>query len=235
MKAILGGKGANLAEMTNIGVPVPPGFTMTCELCALYLRDSTYPAELRDEVAINMKRLEAVSGKRFGDPENPLLVSVRSGAGVSMPGMMETILNLGLNDETVEGLARNSGNARFAFDSYRRFLQMYGDVVLNVPIQKFEHLLEAKRLTQGVVNDSDLNEESLRKLVEEYKLLVRQAAGCDFPMDPTEQLWGATEAVWRSWMLKKAVDYRRVNGIPDDVGTAVNIVAMVFGDRKSVV
>ena len=230
MKAILGGKGANLAEMTNIGVPVPPGFTMTCELCALYLRDSTYPAELRAEVANNLKRLEEVSGKRFGDPENPLLVSVRSGAGVSMPGMMETILNLGLNDETVEGLARNSGSARFAFDSYRRFLQMYGDVVLSVPIQKFEHLLEAKRLTQGVANDSDLNEQSLRKLVEEYKLLVRHAAGCDFPMDPTEQLWGATEAVWRSWMLKKAVDYRRVNAIPDDVGTAVNVVAMVFGN-----
>ena len=230
MKAILGGKGANLAEMTNIGVPVPPGFTMTCELCALYLRDATYPQELRDEVAVNLQRLEAVSGKQFGDVQNPLLVSVRSGGAVSMPGMMETILNLGLNDKTVEGLARNSGNARFAFDSYRRFLQMYGDVVIGVPIQKFEHLLEAKRLTQGVVNDSDLNEESLRKLVEEYKLLVKHAAGCEFPMDPTEQLWGATEAVWRSWMLKKAVDYRRVNGIPDAIGTAVNVVAMVFGN-----
>ncbi len=233
MKAILGGKGANLAEMTNIGVPVPPGFTMTCELCAIYLRDQTYPQELRTEVAANLTRLEQVSGKRFGDKENPLLVSVRSGGAVSMPGMMETILNLGLNDETVEGLARNSGNARFAFDSYRRFLQMYGDVVLNVPIQKFEHLLEAKRLTQGVEVDSDLSEASLRTLVDEYKLLVRHAAGLDFPMDPVEQLWGATEAVWRSWMLKKAVDYRRVNGIPDDIGTAVNVVAMVFGNMGS--
>jgi len=230
MKATLGGKGANLAEMTNIGVPVPPGFTMTCELCAIYLRDQTYPQELRDEVAVNLARLEEVSGKRFGDPENPLLVSVRSGGAVSMPGMMETILNLGLNDITVEGLARNSGNARFAFDSYRRFLQMYGDVVLNVSIHKFEHLLEAKRLTQGVENDSDLNETSLRALVEEYKLLVRHAVGQEFPMDPVEQMWGATEAVWRSWMLKKAVDYRRVNGIPDDIGTAVNVVAMVFGN-----
>ena len=230
MKAMLGGKGANLAEMTNIGVPVPPGFTMTCELCALYLRDSTYPQELRDEVAVNLRRLEQVSGKRFGDEKNPLLVSVRSGGAVSMPGMMETILNLGLNDDTVEGLARKSGNARFAFDSYRRFLQMYGDVVLGVPIQKFEHLLEAKRLTQGVANDSDLSELSLRKLVDEYKLLVKHAAGRDFPLDPIEQLWGATEAVWRSWMLKKAVDYRRVNGIPDDIGTAVNVVAMVFGN-----
>ncbi|MBC7841505.1 MAG: pyruvate, phosphate dikinase [Gemmatimonadaceae bacterium] len=230
MKALLGGKGANLAEMTNIGVPVPPGFTMTCELCAIYLKQQTYPQELRDEVAINLQRLEEVSGKAFGDAENPLLVSVRSGGAVSMPGMMETILNLVLNDITVEGLARNSGNARFAFDSYRRFLQMYGDVVLNVPIQKFEHLLEAKRLTQGVINDSDLNEKSLRTLVEEYKLLVRHAVGREFPMDPVEQLWGATEAVWRSWMLKKAVDYRRVNGIPDDIGTAVNVVAMVFGN-----
>ncbi len=233
MKAILGGKGANLAEMTNIGVPVPPGFTMTCELCAIYLRDQSYPEQLRTEVATNLIRLEEVSGKRFGDKENPLLVSVRSGGAVSMPGMMETILNLGLNDETVEGLARNSGNARFAFDSYRRFLQMYGDVVLNVPIQKFEHLLEAKRLTQGVEVDSDLSEASLRALVAEYKLLVRHTAGIDFPMDPIEQLWGATEAVWRSWMLKKAVDYRRVNGIPDDIGTAVNVVAMVFGNMGS--
>ena len=230
MKTTLGGKGANLAEMTNIGVPVPPGFTMTCDLCAIYLRDQTYPQELRDEVAVNLARLEEVSGKRFGDPENPLLVSVRSGGAVSMPGMMETILNLGLNDITVEGLARNSGSARFAFDSYRRFLQMYGDVVLNVSIQRFEHLLEAKRLTQGVENDSDLNEASLRALCEEYKLLVRHAVGQEFPMDPVEQMWGATEAVWRSWMLKKAVDYRRVNGIPDDIGTAVNVVAMVFGN-----
>ena len=230
MKTTLGGKGANLAEMTNIGVPVPPGFTMTCDLCAIYLREQTYPQELRDEVAVNLARLEEVSGKRFGDPENPLLVSVRSGGAVSMPGMMETILNLGLNDITVEGLARNSGSARFAFDSYRRFLQMYGDVVLNVSIQRFEHLLEAKRLTQGVENDSDLNEASLRALCEEYKLLVRHAVGQEFPMDPVEQMWGATEAVWRSWMLKKAVDYRRVNGIPDDIGTAVNVVAMVFGN-----
>jgi len=233
MKAILGGKGANLAEMTNIGVPVPPGFTMTCELCAIYLREQTYPEKLRTEVATNLTRLEQVSGKRFGDKENPLLVSVRSGGAVSMPGMMETILNLGLNDETVEGLARNSGSARFAFDSYRRFLQMYGDVVLNVPIQKFEHLLEAKRLTQGVEVDSDLSEASLRVLVDEYKLLVRHAAGREFPMDPVDQLWGATEAVWRSWMLKKAVDYRRVNGIPDDIGTAVSVVAMVFGNMGS--
>ena len=230
MKAILGGKGANLAEMTNIGVPVPPGFTMTCELCSLYLRSGTYPAELRDEVARNIERLEGVTGKRFGDAQNPLLVSVRSGGAVSMPGMMETILNLGLNDESVEGLARNSGNPRFAFDSYRRFLQMYGDVVLDVPMHRFESLLENKKLMQGVKHDSELDEASLRALVDEYKVLVRRDKGHDFPMDPVEQLWGATEAVWRSWMLKKAVDYRRVNGIADEVGTAVNVVSMVFGN-----
>jgi pyruvate, orthophosphate dikinase len=230
MRTVLGGKGANLAEMTNIGVPVPPGFTIACELCAIYLEDQSYPPSLRDEVARNLARLEEVSGKRFGDRDNPLLVSVRSGGTVSMPGMMETILNLGLNDQTVEGLARHSGNARFAFDSYRRFLQMYGDVVLNVPMQKFEHLLETKRLMQGVENDSDLNESALRALVDEYKILVQRTVGTEFPMDPVEQLWGATEAVWRSWMLKKAIDYRRVNGIPDDVGTAVNVVAMVFGN-----
>ena len=230
MKAILGGKGANLAEMTNIGVPVPPGFTIACELCATYLKSAGYPEELRDEVARNLRRLEEATGKRFGDPADPLLVSVRSGAPVSMPGMMETILNLGLNDTTVEGLARASGNARFAFDSYRRFLQMYGDVVLGVPAQKFEHLLEAKRLTEGVEHDSQLSEGALRALVEEYKALVRHATGQEFPLDPIVQLWGATEAVWKSWTLKKAIDYRRVNGIADDVGTAVNVVAMVFGN-----
>ncbi len=230
MKSVLGGKGANLAEMTNIGVPVPPGFTIACELCAQYLREARYPGELVEEVSRNLKRLEEATGKKFGDPDNPLLVSVRSGAPVSMPGMMETILNLGLNDRTVEGLARASGNARFAFDSYRRFLQMYGDVVMGVPVQKFEHLLEAKRLTEGVELDSELGEQALRVLVDEYKLLVKHATGIEFPLDPAVQLWGAVEAVWKSWTLKKANDYRRVNGIPDDVGTAVNIVSMVFGN-----
>ena len=230
MKAVLGGKGANLAEMTNIGVPVPPGFTIGCELCAHYLRSHAYPDDLRPEVERNMRRLEEATGKKFGDPANPLLVSVRSGAPVSMPGMMETILNLGLNDRTVEGLATASGSARFAFDSYRRFLQMYGDVVMGVPVQKFEHLLEAKRLTEGVEVDSELSEHALRLLVDEYKLLVKHATGIEFPLDPMVQLWGAIEAVWKSWTLKKANDYRRVNGIPDDVGTAVNIVSMVFGN-----
>ncbi|MHB1071686.1 MAG: pyruvate, phosphate dikinase [Gemmatimonadaceae bacterium] len=230
MKALLGGKGANLAEMTNLGVPVPPGFTIAASVCVEYLRTGTFSDALRDEVTAALTRLEEVAGKGFGDPQNPLLVSVRSGAAVSMPGMMETILNLGLNDRTVLGLAQASGNARFAYDSYRRFIQMYGDVVLDVPHHQFEHLLSAKRLTAGVDTDAELGEETLRNLVEEYKALVRTVTGRDFPMDPREQLWGAIEAVWKSWTLKKAVDYRRVNGIPESLGTGVNIVSMVFGN-----
>jgi pyruvate,orthophosphate dikinase len=230
MKAILGGKGANLAEMTNLGVPVPPGFTIACEACMAYLRDGAVPDQLREDVERNLARLEEASGKRFGDPANPLLVSVRSGAPVSMPGMMETILNLGLNDDTVQGLARASGNARFAWDSYRRFMQMYGDVVLGVDHHKFEQLLGAMRLTSGVEHDSQLTEEQLHRLVGEYAALVRGTTGADFPMDPVTQLWGAIEAVWKSWTLKKARDYRKHNGIADDLGTAVNVVSMVFGN-----
>jgi pyruvate,orthophosphate dikinase len=230
MKRELGGKGANLAEMTNLGVPVPPGFTIACSVCMDYLREGTIPDALKAEVTAALRRLESTTGKKFGDPKSPLLVSVRSGAAVSMPGMMETILNLGLNDRTVIGLAQQSGNARFAYDSYRRFIQMYGDVVLGVPFHSFEHLLAARRLTSGAAEDSDLSEETLRNLVEEYKALVRARGGREFPMDPETQLWGAIEAVWKSWTLKKAVDYRRVNGIADDLGTGVNVVSMVFGN-----
>ena len=230
MKTLLGGKGANLAEMTNLGVPVPPGFTIACHVCIDYLREGRFPDSLREEVTRNVQRLEEVTGRGLGDPRNPLLVSVRSGAPVSMPGMMETILNLGLNDRTVQALATQSGSARFAYDSYRRFIQMYGDVVLGVPSQDFEHLLRAKRLTAGVESDSQLDEEVLRNLVEEYKALVRNRTGSPFPMDPAIQLWGAIEAVWRSWTLKKAVDYRKHASIPETMGTAVNIVAMVFGN-----
>src|SRR5215216_5556880 len=197
MKAVLGGKGANLAEMTNLGVPVPPGFTIACQLCVAYLERGGYPDELRPEVEQNLRRLEEVTGRRFGDPADPLLVSVRSGAPVSMPGMMETILNLGLNDRTVLGLAKQSGNARFAYDSFRRFIQMYGDVVLGVPFHSFEQLLAAKRLTSGAKEDSELAEETLRNLVEEYKALVQAHTGADFPMNPEKQLWGAIEAVWK--------------------------------------
>lgn len=230
MKAVLGGKGANLAEMVNLGVPVPPGFTIACSVCVEYLKTRTIDDSLRDEVARNLVQLEKTTSRRFGDPASPLLVSVRSGAPVSMPGMMETILNLGLNDRTVVGLAQQSGSARFAYDSYRRFIQMYGDVVLGVPINQFEHLLKSKRMTSGVETDAELSEDTLRNLVEEYKQLVRATTGQDFPMDPREQLWGAIEAVWKSWTLKKAVDYRRANRIDETLGTAVNIVAMVFGN-----
>ncbi len=230
MRLALGGKGANLAEMTNLGVPVPPGFTIACSECISYLRLGTFSEDLRAEVERNVAQLEEISGKKFGDPKNPLLVSVRSGASVSMPGMMETILNLGLNDRTVVSLARASGSARFAYDSYRRFIQMYADVVLGVPSSDFEHLLTSKRMTAGVETDAELSEDALRNLTEEFKAIVRNRTGTPFPTDPSEQLWGAIEAVWRSWTLKKARDYRRVNAIPESLGTGVNIVAMVFGN-----
>jgi pyruvate,orthophosphate dikinase len=230
MRDVLGGKGANLAEMTNLGVPVPPGFTIACSACIDYLRDGGVPPSLRDEVAGSIRRLEEATNRGFGNTTSPLLVSVRSGSPVSMPGMMETILNLGLNDRTVVALARESGSARFAYDSYRRFIQMYADVVLGVPSQSFEHLLRAKRMTEGVETDAELGETALRNLVEEYKAIVRNATGEAFPMEPDVQLWGAIEAVWKSWTLKKAVDYRRVNGIADTLGTAVNVMAMVFGN-----
>lgn len=230
MKVLLGGKGANLAEMTNLGVPVPPGFTIAADQCIAFLNRAHVSDDLRAEVAASLERLEQVSGKRFGDASNPLLVSVRSGASVSMPGMMETILNLGLNDQTVEGLSSASDNPRFAFDSYRRFLQMYADVVMEVPAVRFEQLLSAKRMANGVSTDAELSADALRALVHEYKQLIRMTAGKEFPMDPREQLWGAIEAVWKSWTLKKAVDYRKVNGISHTLGTGVNIVSMVFGN-----
>ncbi len=230
MKKVLGGKGANLAEMTNLGVPVPQGFTIACSECIEFLQNGKYTDKLRAEVEGNIARLEQATGKRLGDPKNPLLVSVRSGAAVSMPGMMDTILNLGLNDRTAVGLATQSNNPRFAYDSYRRFIQMYSDVVLGVPNSNFEHLLRARRLTSGVETDADLSEDVLRNLVEEYKALVRNKTGAEFPTNPVVQLWGAMEAVWKSWTLKKARDYRKVNGIPEDLGTGVNVVAMVFGN-----
>ena len=227
---LLGGKGANLAEMTNLGIPVPPGFTIACPLCDVYLATGAIPSGLHDEVERSLTRLEETADRRFGDPGNPLLVSVRSGARVSMPGMMDTILNLGLNDETVRGLAKLSGSERFAYDSYRRLLQMYGSVVLGVPMQDFEHLLTAKRLTSGVQSDAQLPAEAVKALSEEYQTLIQVTTGAPFPTDLRKQLWGAIEAVWKSWRLKKAQDYRRVNQIAETPGTAVNIVAMVFGN-----
>ncbi len=230
MTSVLGGKGANLAEMTNLGVPVPSGFTIACSECIEYLSSGKYSDRLRAEVEGNVARLEKDTGKKLGDPRNPLLVSVRSGAPISMPGMMETILNLGLNDRAVLALAEQSNNPRFAYDSYRRFIQMYSSVVLGVSGHDFEHLLKAKRMTAGAATDTELGENDLRNLTEEYKALVRNRTGADFPRDPIVQLWGAIEAVWKSWTLKKAKDYRKVNNIPEDLGTAVSVVSMVFGN-----
>ncbi len=230
MKDLLGGKGANLAEMVRIGVPVPPGFTITTEACRHYLRHGGHPEGLRQEVERNLRDVEEVTGKTFGGGENPLLVSVRSGAAASMPGMMETILNLGLNEETVEALARNAGNERFAYDCYRRFVQMYGDVVLGVPAEHFEELIAQAKLQREVELDTELDADALRELVAKFKMLVEESAGVTFPDDPEEQLWGAIEAVFRSWNVPRARAYRRVHGLPDDLGTAVNICTMVYGN-----
>ncbi|HUP90538.1 MAG TPA: PEP/pyruvate-binding domain-containing protein, partial [Longimicrobiales bacterium] len=229
-KAVLGGKGAGLAEMVRIGIPVPPGFTITTEVCRTYLKTKTYPDKVREQVASNLRRLQVDTGKKFGGAENPLLVSVRSGAPVSMPGMMETILNLGLNDTTVEALARASENPRFAYDSYRRFIQMYSDVVLGVPHHDFEAILTNRKGHRGVKEDTDLDEDDLRSVVQEYKQLVKERTGAAFPEDPETQLWGAIEAVFRSWNIDRAVAYRKMNGISDEVGTAVSVCSMAYGN-----
>jgi pyruvate, orthophosphate dikinase len=230
MRDILGGKGAGLAEMANLGLPVPPGFTISAKLCIAYLEQGTFPDHLREEVDRHLKQLERAAKKRFGDAQNPLLVSVRSGAAVSMPGMMETILNLGLNDETVEGLVAGSENPRFAYDSYRRFVQMYGDVVFDLGKQPFEEVLDELKQRRRVERDIDLPADDLRGLVREFKSILQARTGLPFPEDPMAQLWGAIEAVFKSWRTRRAVDYRRVHGIPDDLGTAVNVVAMVYGN-----
>jgi pyruvate, orthophosphate dikinase len=229
-RALLGGKGANLAEMTRIGVPVPPGFTITTEVCRLYLRDQRYPEGITAAVADALRQMEADTGKQFGGGANPLLVSVRSGASVSMPGMMETILNLGLNDTTVAALAQASQDHRFAYDSYRRFVQMYGEVVMQVPARAFDERFTAMKRARGVEQDTALQADDLRSLVEEYKEIVRSHSGERFPEDPEEQLWGAIEAVFRSWNVERAIAYRRVHGIPDYLGTGVNICSMVYGN-----
>jgi pyruvate, orthophosphate dikinase len=230
MKEILGGKGAGLAEMTNIGIPVPPGFTIASSLCLHYLESHQFPKRLRVEVENTLQRLETTTGKHFGDGENPLLVSVRSGAAVSMPGMMETILNLGLNDVTVEGLARQSDNPSFAWDSYRRFVQMYGTVVFDVAKKPFEEQLEAARHHCGAQRDIDLPVEDIQALVRTFKELIREQTGREFPDDPVRQLWGAIAAVFESWNTRRAIDYRKLHDIPESIGTAVNVVAMVFGN-----
>jgi pyruvate,orthophosphate dikinase len=231
MKEVLGGKGAGLAEMTNIGVPVPPGFTISTGVCTwFYEHGKSYPPELKASVAENLARVESSVGRRFGDPHTPLLVSVRSGARASMPGMMDTILNLGLNDVTVKGLAESSGDERFALDSYRRFIQMYSDVVLEIDREHFEHELFALRDRAGVKTDAEIPAEALRELVETYKKIVRERLGSEFPQDVHEQLWGAIGAVFNSWNNQRAITYRKLNGIPDGWGTAVNVQSMVFGN-----
>ncbi|GAB6877188.1 pyruvate, phosphate dikinase [Thermaerobacter litoralis] len=230
-RALLGGKGANLAEMTRIGLPVPPGFTITTEACKAYqAAGGVFPPGLMEQVEQQLARLEREIGRRFGDPERPLLVSVRSGAPVSMPGMMDTILNLGLNDQAVQGLARETGDPRFAFDCYRRLIQMFGDVVLRVPAARFEHALEAARQRRGVRFDHELPAEELERLVATFKEIVRQEAGRDFPQDPRAQLELAIRAVFDSWNNERAKVYRRIHKIPDDLGTGVNVQAMVFGN-----
>ncbi len=230
MRDVLGGKGAGLAEMANLGLPVPPGFTISAKVCITYIETGTFPPALQEEVGRHLKALERAAGKKFGSPGNPLLVSVRSGAAVSMPGMMETILNLGLNDVTVQGLIAGSGNPAFAYDSYRRFVQMYGDVVYDLGKQPFEEVLVEYKRRRKVARDIDLPAEDLKALVAEFKAIVQAKRGAPFPDDPQEQLWGAIEAVFKSWNTRRAVDYRKVHGIPDDLGTAVNVVAMVYGN-----
>ncbi len=237
MKELLGGKGANLAEMTNIGLPVPPGFTISTEVCNYFLQHrSALPKDFKKNVLAALKKIERLTQKKFGDPQNPLLVSIRSGARASMPGMMDTILNLGLNDSTIQGLIARTGNERFAYDSYRRLVQMYGDVVMGLkPVSKddrdpFEVIIERKKEARGAHTDTDLTASDLHELVQEFQAEIRRKLGKDFPQDPLEQLWGAIGAVFNSWMNDRAIAYRKLNDIPAHWGTAVNVQAMVFGN-----
>ena len=231
MRNLLGGKGANLAEMANIGLPVPPGFTITTEVCtAYYANHETYPADLDAQVRAALALIETAVDKKFGDRDKPLLVSVRSGARVSMPGMMDTVLNLGLNDDTVEGLAKASQDPRFAWDSYRRFIQMYGSVVLDVDHHRFEEIIEQVKFETGAIEDTALSADDWKRVVDGYKTVVEEATGKPFPQDPNAQLWGAITAVFGSWMNPRANTYRRLHDIPADWGTAVNVQAMVFGN-----
>ncbi|MEX2552985.1 MAG: PEP/pyruvate-binding domain-containing protein, partial [Actinomycetota bacterium] len=229
-KDLLGGKGANLSEMTNLGLPVPPGFTITTVACRIYMETGALPEGLMDEVAGHVAGLESKMGKKLGDADNPLLVSVRSGAKFSMPGMMDTVLNLGMNDQSLHGLAKQSGDERFAYDAYRRFIQMFGKIVMGVPGEEFEHALEKAKAEAGVAEDSALGIDALQKVVERFKQSVREKTGASFPDDPTEQLRLAIEAVFRSWSGDRARIYRRQNKIPDSLGTGVNVQAVVFGN-----
>ena len=242
MKKLLGGKGANLAEMSSLGIPVPPGFTITTDVCTYFMKHSeAYPDNLENEVDKALKKVEKLMGQKFGDPEDPLLFSVRSGAAISMPGMMETVLNIGLNEKTLPGLIKKSGSERFAYDAYRRLIMMYADVVMEKALgiipkegQAIRTLLEKEmdkvKEAKGVSKDIDLEAEDLKKLTQTFKKKIKQVLKKDFPDDAKKQLWGAISAVFKSWNGKKARDYRRVEGIPDDLGTAVNVQTMVFGN-----
>ena len=231
MRDLLGGKGANLAEMTKIGLPVPFGFTVTTEACTRYYQEGqTIGQDIVDDIYVKLADLEAVTEKKFGDASNPLLVSVRSGAKISMPGMMDTILNLGLNDETVEGLSALTGNPRFAYDSYRRFIQMFGDVVMGISKSKFDEIFDGQKDKKGVMFDVDLDTDDLKEIIAGYKAMYKEEIGSDFPQEPKEQLMEAIKAVFRSWNTERAILYRQLNEIPDDIGTAVNVQSMVFGN-----
>ncbi|MGH9568175.1 MAG: PEP/pyruvate-binding domain-containing protein, partial [Candidatus Angelobacter sp.] len=230
MKDELGGKGAGLAEMTNAGLPVPPGFTIQTEACREYMRAGGVSQAVHQQTLLALERLEKLQGQKLGKGENPLLVSVRSGAKFSMPGMMDTILNLGLNDESVKALARKSNNERFAYDSYRRLIQMFGNVVLDIAKHDFDEVFDGQKKKRGVKLDTDLTAQDLQEVITQYKQVVRKHAGRDFPQDPIEQLTMARDAVFRSWNNDRAKVYRRINNISDDLGTAVNVQAMVFGN-----
>jgi pyruvate,orthophosphate dikinase len=231
MRELLGGKGANIAEMTKLGMPVPQGFTITTEACTQYYKDGeTINDEIQAQIMEYIDKMEEITGKKFGDLENPLLVSVRSGARASMPGMMDTILNLGLNDTVVEAFAKKTNNPRFAYDSYRRFIQMYSDVVMEVGKHYFEELIDKMKEEKGVKLDTELTADDLKKLAEQFKAEYKAKIGVDFPSDPKEQLMGAVKAVFRSWDNERAIKYRMMNDIPGDWGTAVNVQSMVFGN-----
>lgn len=237
MKDLLGGKGSNLAEMTNLGIPVPAGFTLTTEVCTYYYQNRRrFPPELKGQLEKALIRVEKAMGTRFGDAENPLLLSVRSGARVSMPGMMDTVLNIGLNERTVEGLARATGNPRFAYDCYRRFVQMYGDVVLGLKPQTageldpFEMIIDEKKRERGITLDHELSAEDLKDLVNRFKRAITERTGHEFPEPPLDQLWGAIGAVFGSWENNRAIEYRRIYRVPDQWGTAATVQTMVFGN-----
>ena len=242
MKNLLGGKGANLAEMTNLGIPVPPGFTLTTEVCTEYYKNNqNYPAELEQQVNDAIVQTEAVMGRKFGDHSNPLLFSVRSGARISMPGMMETVLNVGLTSQTIPGLIEKSGNPKFVYDAYRRLIMMYADVVMEKAAgiepkdgigirERFEDLIDERKEAKGVSLDTELDGDDWRELAEQFKITIKDVLGSEFPDDPHAQMWGGISAVFQSWNGKRAIAYRRIEDIPEEWGTAVNVQTMVFGN-----